>query len=103
MADPVTDTVRQGSNTLSRVWRGVRGTIAALGVSTAIAAATGGISLTADAVVAAGQAVASTGALPIGPAEMASFTAQGLAHNLGGIADGAVWAAEGIHSLLEPS
>ncbi len=103
MADPVTDTVNQGSSLLRTAWRASRGIIAAVGVSTAVAVATGGVSLSADAVVAAGDAIASTGALPIGPADMASFTAQGLAHNLGGIADGAVWAAEGIQSLLEPA
>ena len=103
ITDAATDVVNQGSGALSKIWKAARGTIAAVSVSTAIAVATGGVSLSADAVLAAGESIAATGAIPISPTDMLSFTGQGLAHNLGGIADGAVWPAEGIQNLLEPS
>lgn len=84
----IANTANQGTNTLRSLWNLTRGTVAVLAVSTAVAVATGGVSLTADAAAAAGNAVAgTTGQINVSPMDMVSMTVQGLAHNFSGISD----------------
>ena len=78
----ITDIPGQSKNLLSSMWNISEKLLLGAGISTGLAFATGGISLTADAVIAAGQSIALT------PTDMFSFTGQGIAHNLHGAADG---------------
>ncbi|MCB1681338.1 MAG: hypothetical protein H6858_00865 [Rhodospirillales bacterium] len=86
---------------MSAAWKAVRTIAPILAVSTVIAAATGGLSipLTAGAVSAAGTSVATTSAVHVTAANMASFTLQGLVHNFHGLADGVTWLANHIPAV----
>lgn len=89
----VSSTVSAGGSVLRSAWTTVRTIAPILALSTVIAAATGGLSLTAQGVAAAGSSVAATSAVPVTASNLASFTAQGLVHNLHGISDGVSWLA----------
>lgn len=81
MANPVEavgDIANSGRNMLSTIWNASRGILAAATVSTLIASATGGLSLTADAAMAAGEA------LKLTPMDMLTNVGTGFAHNLSG-------------------
>ncbi|MBI1300050.1 MAG: hypothetical protein GC137_00185 [Alphaproteobacteria bacterium] len=80
MADPVEKAV--GNGFLGKVWGFTKGAVVVAGVSTAIAAATGGLSLTADAAVAAGESVKLTAG------GVVNTVGQGFVHNLTGLSDG---------------
>jgi len=81
VTDAVNDIAKQGSGLLSTAWNASRGALAIAGVSTAIAVATGGVSLTADATIAAGEA------LKLTPTDMISTVGQGFSHNLSGLSE----------------
>lgn len=84
VGNAVSSGVNAGGGILRSIWNGVRFIAPILAVSTFLAAATGGLSLTAQGVAAAGSSVAATGAVPVTAANLASFTWQGLIHNAHG-------------------
>ncbi len=87
VGNAVSSGVNAGGGLLRSAWNAIRVIAPILAVSTLIAAATGGLSLTAQGVAAAGSSVASTGAVPVTAADLASFTWKGLVHNLHGAAN----------------
>lgn len=81
MANPVDaagNIASAGSSILSTAWSASRGVLAAATVSTIIASATGGLSLTADVAMAAGDSIQFT------PTDMLKNVGSGFAHNLTG-------------------
>lgn len=87
VGNAVSSGVSAGGGLLRSAWNAVRVIAPILAVSTLIAAATGGLSLTAQGVAAAGSSVAATGAVPVTAANLAAFTWQGLIHNAHGFAN----------------
>lgn len=81
MANPLDaagDIANSGRSMLSTIWNASRGVLAAATVSTILASATGGLSLTADAAIAAGDSIQFT------PTDMIKNVGAGFAHNLSG-------------------
>ena len=74
--------ISSGRNFLRSAWNVTKGTLAVAAVSTAIAAATGGLSLTATGAMAAGDSIALSGT------DLLLNVGQGFAHNLSGLASG---------------
>ena len=84
MANPIDaagNIASAGNSMLSTAWSASRGVLAAATVSTLVASATGGISLTADVALAAGES------LPFTPMDMLKNVGNGFAHNLTGAGD----------------
>ncbi|PCK00075.1 MAG: hypothetical protein COA45_04130 [Zetaproteobacteria bacterium] len=76
--DAVGDIANSGRNLLSTLFSATKGVLATAAISTAIAAATGGLSLTADVAMAAGESIKFT------HMDMLANVGSGFAHNLSG-------------------
>ncbi len=76
--DAADNLASSGRSIVSTAWNASRGILAAATVSTIIAASTGGLSLTADAAIAAGESIKFT------PTDMLANVGNGFAHNLSG-------------------
>ncbi len=79
--DAVNDVANAGTSVLKTIWNASKGILATATVSTLLASATGGLSLTADAAMAAGEAIKFT------PMDMLANVGNGFAHNLSGAGD----------------
>lgn len=81
MVQAVNDVVQSTGNIGSSIWKLSRGFLAAATISTVIAASTGGLSLTADAAIAAGESI------KLSPMDMIENVGKGFAHNISGAGD----------------